>query len=227
MKNSVIIKSFPNGLVLYLDENLPFEELLLDIGDKFRDSSSFFKDARMALSIRGRDLSEKEERQIIHTISDNSQLQILCLVGEDDTTNRNFVKALQMTASAHEAAAENEGQFYRGTLKNGQVLETESSIVVVGDVYPGSKIISARDIIILGGLYGKAYAGGNGREGHYIAALEMSPEKLQIGDFKYRAKDKKPKWSIKPKVQPKIAYIKDEIVVIDSLTKDLLSELPV
>ena len=87
MKNSVIIKSFPNGIVLYLDENLPFEELLSDIGVKFRDSSSFFKDARMALSIRGRDLSEKEERQIIHAISDNSQLQILCLVGEDDTTN--------------------------------------------------------------------------------------------------------------------------------------------
>lgn len=134
MKNSVIIKSFPNGIVLYLDENLPFEELLSDIGVKFRDSSSFFKDARMALSIRGRDLSEKEERQIIHAISDNSQLQILCLVGEDDTTNRNFVKALQMTASANKAAAENEGQFYRGTLKNGQILETESSIVIVGDV---------------------------------------------------------------------------------------------
>ena len=126
MKNSVIIKSFPNGIVLYLDENLPFEELLSDIGVKFRDSSSFFKDARMALSIRGRDLSEKEERQIIHAISANSQLQILCLVGEDDTTNRNFVKALQMTASANKAAAENEGQFYRGTLKNGQILETES-----------------------------------------------------------------------------------------------------
>lgn len=227
MKNSVIIKSFPNGIVLYLDENLPFEELLSDIGVKFRDSSSFFKDARMALSIRGRDLSEKEERQIIHAISANSQLQILCLVGEDDTTNRNFVKALQMTASANKAAAENEGQFYRGTLKNGQILETESSIVIVGDVYPGSKIISARDIIVLGGLYGKAYAGGSGSEGHYIAALEMSPEKLQIGDFKYRAKDKKPKWSIKPKVQPKIAYIKDEMVVVDSLTKDILSELPV
>lgn len=226
LKNSVIIKSFPNGLVLYLDEELPFEELLADIGDKFRDSSSFFKDARMALSIRGRTLSEKEERQIIHAICDNSQLQILCLVGEDDATNRNFVKALQMTASAHEAAADNEGQFYRGTLKNGQVLETESSIVIVGDVYPGSKVISARDIIVLGGLYGKAYAGAGGREGHYIAALEMSPEKLQIGDFKYRAKDKKPKWSIKPRVQPKIAYIKDETVIIDSLTKDLLSEFP-
>ena len=125
LKNSVIIKSFPNGIVLYLDEALPFEELLADIGEKFRDSSGFFKDARMALSVRGRALSEKEERQVIHAISSNSRLQILCLVGEDDATNRNFVKALQLTASANEAAADQEGQFYKGTLKNGQTLETE------------------------------------------------------------------------------------------------------
>ena len=55
----------------------------------------------------------------------------------------------------------------------------------------------------------------------------MSPERLKIGDFKYKSRDKKAKWPIRPKVQPKIAYIKDEMVVVDSLTKDILSELPV
>ena len=80
---------------------------------------------------------------------------------------------------------------------------------------------------MLGGLYGEAYAGGNGSKGHYIAALEMSPERLKVGDFKYKPKDKTPRWSIKPKVQPKIAYVRDEKIVIDPLTKDLLSDLPV
>ena len=54
LKNSVVIKSFPNGIVLHLDPEMPFEALLLDIADKFRESSSFFKDAKMALSIKGR-----------------------------------------------------------------------------------------------------------------------------------------------------------------------------
>ena len=58
MKNSVIIKSFPSGIVLHLDDEIPFDDLLSDIAEKFRESSGFFKDAKMALSIRGRSLSE-------------------------------------------------------------------------------------------------------------------------------------------------------------------------
>ena len=227
MKNSVVIKSFPNGIVLHLDPEMPFEALIIDIADKFRESSSFFKDAKMALSIKGRDLTDQEEKQILDAIGENSRLQIICLVGEDDATNQNFVKALQQTDFSGASDNGSEGQFYRGTLKNGQVLETESSIVILGDVYPGSAIISAKDIIVLGGLFGEAYAGGNGNSAHYVAALEMSPERLKIGDFKYKSKEKNSKWSIKPKVQPKIAYVKDDKVIMEPLTKELLSELPV
>lgn len=227
MKNSVIIKSFQNGIVLYLDPELPFESVLADIEDKFRESSSFFKDAKMALSIKGRNLSEDEEQMVLEAISRNSLLRIICLVGEDDDTNQHFVKALQQTDSEQNDSSSSDGQFYRGTLKNGEILETESSIVILGDVYPGCAIISARDIIVLGGLFGEAYAGGNGNPGHYVAALEMSPEKLKIGDFKYHAKEKSSKWSIRAKVQPKIAYVKAEKVVIDPITKELLSELPI
>lgn len=227
MKNSVIIKSFPNGIVLHLDPDMSFDALIIDVADKFRESSSFFKDAKMALSIKGRSLTDEQEQQILDAISSNSQLRIICLVGEDDATNQNFVRALQQTDFSGESELGSEGQFYRGTLKNGQILETESSIVILGDVYPGSAIVSARDIIVLGGLFGEAYAGGNGNKNHYIAALEMAPEKLKIGDFKYKSKEKLSKWSIRPKVQPKIAYVKDEKVIMDSLTKELLSELPV
>ena len=204
MKNSVVIKSFPNGIVLHLDQDIAFENLIIDIADKFRESSSFFKDAKMALSIKGRTLTDQEEEQILDVISENSDLRIICLVGEDDATNQTFVKALQQTDFSNETSNGSEGQFYRGTLKNGQILETESSIVVLGDVYPGSAIISAKDIIVLGGLFGEAYAGGNGSSGHYVAALEMSPEKLKIGDFKYKSKEKTSKWSIKPKVHKRI-----------------------
>lgn len=160
---------------------------------------------------------------ILNVICENSDLHIVCLVGKDEETNQNYLKAIQQLDRHKEEG--NDGQFYRGTLKNGQVLETESSIVVLGDVYPGSAIISTKDIVILGGLFGKAYAGGNGSEGHYVAALEMSPERLQIGDFKY--KNSKPtKWSIRPKVQPKIAYVKENQVVMEPITKELLNDLP-
>lgn len=223
MKNSVVIKSFQNGISLHLDENISFQELLDEIAVKFRESAAFFKNSKMALSLEGRVLSDAEEREVVDVISENSELKIICLVGKDGDVNQSYLKALQML---HYNEA-NEGQFYRGTLKNGQILETESSIVIIGDVNPGSAIISTKDIIILGGLYGAAYAGANGSEGHFIVALEMSPEKLTIGDFKYKTKEKISKWSIRMKIQPKIAFVKNGQVVTEPVTKELLSELPI
>ena len=226
MKNPVIIKSFQNGLSIWLDDEIPFSQLIGEIAFKFKESAHFFKDASMVLSFEGRVLSDLEERQIVNTIAANSRLNIVCIVGKNEETNKNYVKALQKL-SFHQQAMENAGQFYKGNLKDGQTLETENSVIVLGDVYPGASIVSNKDIVILGGLFGQAYAGGSGDEGHFVVALEMSPEKLKIGDFKYKQKEKTSKWSIKPKVQPKIAYVKDEKVIMDSLTKELLSELPV
>ncbi len=226
MKNPVIIKSFQNGLSIYLDEEMPFAELLEEIAFKFKESAHFFKDASMVLSFEGRQLSEIEERQIVNTITVNSSLNVVCIMGKNEETNKNFVKALQKL-SDHQQAMENAGQFYKGTLKDGQSLETENSVIVLGDVYPGASIISNKDIVILGGLYGQAYAGGGGTEGHFVVALEMSPEKLKIGDFKYKTSEKQGKWSIKPKIQPKIAYVVDGRVIMEPITKELLNNLPV
>ena len=226
MKNPVIIKSFPNGLSLYLDDAMEFNSLLEEVALKFKESAHFFKDARMGLSFEGRKLSEEEERRVLDVISENSSLNIVCIIGKDDETNQDYIRALQQL-DFHQQEIENAGQFYKGTLKNGQILETENSIVVLGDVYPGACIISAKDIVILGGLYGQAYAGGNGLDGHFIVALEMSPEKLKVGEFKYKTSEKQSKWSIKPKIQPKIAYVKDGRVIMDTITKELLSALPV
>ena len=60
-------------------------------------------------------------------------------------------------------------------------------------------------------------------EDHFIIALEMQPETLTIDGISY--KNEKSKWSIKPKIQPKIAYVKKGKVVTSNITKELLSEL--
>lgn len=227
MKNPVIIKSFPNGLSIWLDEEMPFSQLIQEIAFKFRESAHFFKDASMVVSFEGRILSDPEERQIINTISANSSLNIVCIIGKNEETNKNYIKALQKL-SMRQQALENAGQFYKGTLKDGQTLETENSVIVLGDVYPGACVVSNKDIVVLGGLYGQAYAGGGDEsEGHFVVALEMSPEKLKIGDFKYKTSEKQSKWPIKPKVMPKIAYVEDGRVIMEPITKELLNNLPV
>ena len=149
MKNAVIVKSFRNGLTLYLDSDLDFGQLLEEVAGKFKESKEFFSDASVAVSFEGRELSFEEEDSLIETIRINSHLNITCIVGKDEEKNRIYGKALEeFRRKRYEE--ESAGQFYRGTLRRGQILETESSIIVLGDVNPGSSVIAAGDIVVLG-----------------------------------------------------------------------------
>ena len=221
MKEAVLIKSFSNGIALHLDAEMSFEDLLQEIAYKFSEARAFFGKASMALSIEERQVTGAEEIRILETIRQNSDLNIICIVGKDEATNKNFIRALAHMEK--KLSGGEDGQFMKGSLKNREVLETENSIIILGDVYPGSAVISAKNIIILGGLYGEAYAGGNGQEGAFVAALEMEPERIKVGDFKYKTATKQSKWGIRPKVQPKLAYVKHNQVVFEPLTKEVLS----
>lgn len=223
MKSGVIIKSFQNGISLYLDEAPVFDEILEEVSMKFREADHFFKDAKMALSIEGRKLTAEEEKQLVTAICSNSHLHIICLIGKDEKTNQTYLKAVQQAAKKEEDVAA--GQICRGTLHKGQILETENSIIIIGNVEAGASVISQKDIIIIGGLYGEAYAGGNGSQSRFIAALDMSPEKLRIGDLAYMQPPKS-KWR-KHKTQPMIAHICEGMVVTEPITKELLNNLPV
>lgn len=223
MNSPVIIKSFHNGIAVLLDGEMAFPELLKEVGIKFKESAAFFKDAKMAISFEGRSLTTEEEKLLIREITSVCRLNIICLVGKDEEMEQTYVRAIHQI----EKKDEDEGQFYKGNLKDGQTLEFDSSIVIIGDVYPGSCIAAKKDIIIIGGLYGEAYAGVDGREEHFVVALEMSPEKLRIGNVKYDTTKKPGRWSIRPKVQPKIAYMKKGTVVTEPITKELLNMLPI
>ena len=90
MKNSVILKSFPNGISVIMDSSISFEELLENIAAKFREADGFFKNASVAVSLEGRELTEDQEREILDAITQNSRLNILCLMGKDEEKNLRF-----------------------------------------------------------------------------------------------------------------------------------------
>lgn len=225
MKSSVIIKSFQHGISLHLSADENMESILEKIAFKFKESAAFFKDAKMVLSIEGRTLTDEEEKAIIDAIEGNSDIKILCLIGKDPETENQILKALEQYQNIGSVKEEqNLAQFYKGGLKNNQVLETDSSIIILGDVNPGSHIISKKDIIVIGGLYGNAYAGSGGEEGHYIIALDISAECLKIDNHKQNV-GKKAKWPIKPKYQPKIAHVIDGSLIIEPISKDFTKNL--
>ena len=221
MKDLVLIKSFPNGIALHLNSEEPFEQVLEEIAAKFAEARNFFGKASMALSIEERRVSAGEEILILDAIQKNSNLNIVCIVEKDEEENNNYINAL--SDAEKKSSESSDGQFFKGSLKDKEVLETDRSVIILGDVYPGCAVISAKNIIILGGLYGEAYAGVNGQPDAFIAALEMEPERIKIGDFKYKPSGKPLKWGIHGKIQPKLACVKNKKIVFETITKELLS----
>ena len=69
MKNSVILKSSSSGISVILDDTIPYGELLEDIAAKFRETDSFFKNASVAIALKGRELTDEQVREILDVIS--------------------------------------------------------------------------------------------------------------------------------------------------------------
>lgn len=183
MKDHVMIKSNRYGLTVYLNKDLPFDELLMEIEDKFRASVHFFEGTGMAVRFENRILTKDEEQRIVDVISEAAKIQILCILDYDEKTNKVYKSAVDQTLAE---MPEPDGQFYRGTLKRKQVLESETSIVVIGDVEEGATVVSKGNIVITGTLYGCAHAGASGRKDAFIAALEMEPQRLRISGRKVK-----------------------------------------
>jgi septum site-determining protein MinC len=229
VKNTVVLKSFPNGISVIMDSDIPYEQLLKDLAAKFREADSFLKDASVVISLDGRKFTSKQEKEILNTITENSHLKVLCLKGNDEEQRLKFAE-IQNSLIFHKE--ENFGQFYKGSLKNGQSIETERSIIILGDVASGCNIYSNKDIVVLGTLAGSAYAGAGGNSSHFIAALGMSPESLRIGDYSYKPKASKgfslgkllKKEKINTESTPMIAYVYKSEINLKPITKELLDD---
>ncbi len=213
MRQTVIIKGNNYGLSVFLDPDIPMEKLLLDIREKFQESSRFFRGVKMALSFEGRKLTVEEINAIINTICENSEIEISCVIDTDKAREAFFKKAWEEKAEEEAGGRPSgDGQFYKGTLRSGQVLEAEGSIVMLGDVNPGARIVAKGNIIVLGALRGTAIAGLGGRKRAIVVALEMDPIQIRIGEVTARMSGRK-----KPSDDAQIAYLDMGMIHVESL----------
>jgi len=179
MKSSVVIKSNKSGMTVILAPEVPFEQLLQDIATKFEESTKFWGAIQMTLTLAGRPLTPEQEFQVANVIMDHSQIEIMCLVDLDSNRIKRCEKALNEKLMELSSAT---GQFYKGCLHKGESLESEASIVVIGDVEQGARVMAKGNVIVLGDLKGTVIAGAAGNEEAVIVALTMAPYQLKIGE---------------------------------------------
>lgn len=224
-QQSVVIKSNQYGLTVLLDASMPFPELKTEVAAKFQASAGFFKNARMALTFRGRSLTPEEEWELAQIITQNCQLEIMCIMDEDALREEAMKKAVE----EHTSMKGQDGKFYKGTLRSGQVLEAETSIIILGDVNAGAKVVSKGNVVVLGSLKGTIYVGAAGNENAFVAALSMDPMQIRIADVIARSSDRQAVMRERKKTDdiPKIAYVEDGNIYIEPITKEVLGDIRV
>lgn len=223
MDNSVVIKANNSGIIVILDDKLPFEKLKERIAKKFKDSSDFLGNAQIVMALRGRKLSDEEQRQVLDTIAENCKLQVMCLMEEDKDVEEEFDRKLKSCLEEMESKT---GMFYKGNIRSGQELEFDESVVIMGDVNNGATIISRGNIVIIGSLKGSAYAGVSENTNAFVVALSMEPVQIRIGNLIARSPDKTDKKkNKKEKDEPKIAFAENGTIYIENVTRNIMNEI--
>lgn len=85
------------------------------------------------------------------------------------------------TAQAAEASTA-ELSIHRGTLRAGDHVQVEGSLLVLGDVNPGARVSAGGDVRVWGRLRGVAHAGYRGDRTARIVALQLRPVQLRIAE---------------------------------------------
>ncbi len=226
MSNAVVIKGTTYGFSVYIDEQADFTTISEQIKEKFKESAKFFGNAKMAISFEGKKLSDEEQRILLDLIAENSEVHIVCVIEKNGETEEVHKRSLEERLQAMDSS---NGQFYKGNLRSGQVLETETSIIIVGDVNQGATVTSKGNIIVLGALLGNVYAGAGGNENAFVLALELDPVQIRIADTIARAPDKvgKALWKREKEKtkEPKIAFRSGENIFIEPVSRTVLNDI--
>ena len=81
---------------------------------------------------------------------------------------------------------------HRGTLRSGDHVQVEGSLLVLGDVNPGARVSAGGDVRVWGRLRGIAHAGCRGDRSARIVALQLRPLQLRIAEAVARGPEDQP-----------------------------------
>ena len=162
-----------DSIVLKIKEDATTNEILTELQEKLPDLKDFYKDERTPILVTGKILKRFEidniQKMIQSIIKVKVDFDSPKTLGLHDI-KRTFRKDIQIS----------ETKFYKGSIRSGQRLEFEGSIVIIGDVNDGAEVIAEDNIAVLGNLRGMAHAGAKGNEKAIIAASIINSPQIRI-----------------------------------------------
>lgn len=206
--NHVIFKGTKDGITVIFDPEVPFPILCGQLERKVVEAGRFFDHVKTAMAFKGREFTTEEEEELLQIIRKHATMDITFV-----KTENSEIKELS-DLLAKEISPNNLTKFHKGSLRNGQKIEFEGSVVVVGDVNPGAEIKAGGNIIVLGQLKGMAHAGCKGDTEAFVTAIFMAPVQLRIADIITRFPEENKKGP-KP---PEYAFIQNGQIFVMALS---------
>ena len=173
--NCVSINLKTDEVIIKITENSTQEKIIQELSKKMKDLKKMYKDEKTPIRVVGKILSNKEMEEIKQCIT-----EIDVEVAFDSPTTLGLHSIIRSYKKDVETS---ETTFHKGSLRSGQKLEVEGSIVVIGDVNSGAEVIAADNIVVVGALRGLAHAGAKGNKEAIIAASTLEAVQLRISNI--------------------------------------------
>lgn len=216
MQGNVAIKGTRNGLLLTLEPETPFSDLLNALSERLAEAPSFFSGASLAVDTSRRTLGVSERTQLEDLLAQYHMLvmpleQAIAEVGGGNGTPSSNGVSMTSETAQYNSRESNDTLFLRRTLRSGQAIHYVSSVVVLGDVNPGAEIVAGGDIIVWGGLRGMVHAGYPDNEKALVCGLQLAPVQLRIAHLLSR-----PPEGFQAPPYPEVASIKQGQIVVET-----------
>jgi septum site-determining protein MinC len=222
----VSIKGTRSGLLLTLEPETPFVDLLNALADRLAEAPAFFRGAALTVDTSRRNLRVSERVQLENLLA-NYQMsvrpfeKVTEIVKEARTITLPLLEEPQFQPNDQSNNQASEAQrdpresedtlFLRRIIRSGQAIHHKSNVVVLGDVNPGAEIVAGGDIIVWGVLRGMVHAGYPDNEQAMVCALQLSPVQVRIAHLLSR-----PPEGFTAQPRPEVAIIKQGQIVVET-----------
>ena len=177
MKNSCLnVFQRSNCVVIKINDGAEFNDIEKEVKKKVAQLKKIYKDDKTPIKVIGRVLKNKEIEKIEALIKD-----ILDVDVEFDMPREMGLSNIKKTFLSEISTSET--KFHKGSLRSGQKIEEERSIVILGDVNSGAEVIASDNIVVLGTLRGLAHAGAKGNKQAIIAAGRLDTVQMRIANI--------------------------------------------
>jgi len=174
--SNVSINLKKDEVLIKIDDNAVQRKILSELTKKLRDIKKMYQDEKTPIRVTGKVLTNKELEEIKKVIKKEIDVEVTF-----DTPTTLGLHSI--TRSFKRDVGKSETTFHRGSLRSGQKLEVEGSVVVIGDVNSGAEVIAADNIAVIGNLRGLAHAGAKGNKDAIIAAGTLDVVQLRISNI--------------------------------------------